>query len=42
MSKFGVKAEYFGFNNHGEIVGVALFLTKPIFMGFKYGYSPRE
>lgn len=41
LSKFGLKDEYLGFEEQGQLVGALLLLHKPIFMGFKYAYSPR-
>ena len=41
MSKFGLKDEYYGFENNGSLIGVTLILSKPVFMGFKHGYAPR-
>lgn len=40
MEKFGFKAAYLGFLNNDELVGASLVLSRPIFMGFKYGYAP--
>lgn len=40
MEKFGFKAEYIGFVDNGYLVGGSLILSRPIFMGFKYGYAP--
>ena len=41
LSKFGLKDEYIGFEENGQLVGALLLLHKPIFMGFKYAYVPR-
>ena len=41
LSKFGLKDEYIGFEENGTLVGALLILSKPIFMGYKYAYSPR-
>ncbi len=41
LSKFGLKDEYIGFEENGSLVGAMLYFSKPIFMGFKYAYSPR-
>ena len=41
LSKFGLKDEYIGFEENGQLVGAVLLLHKPIFMGFKYAYAPR-
>lgn len=41
ISKFGLKEEYYGFEEDGQLVGALLLLSKPVFMRFKYGYSPR-
>lgn len=41
LNKFGLKDEYLGFEENGQLVGALLLLHKPIFMGFKYAYVPR-
>ena len=41
INKFGLKEEYLGFEENGKLVGALLLLSKQVFMGFKYGYSPR-
>ena len=41
LNKFGLKDEYVGFEENGALVGAMLLFSKPIFMGFKYAYSPR-
>jgi len=41
LTKFGLKEEYIGFEEKGQLVGAVLLLHKPIFMGFKYAYAPR-
>lgn len=41
LSKFGLKEEFLGFEEGGQLVGAVLLLHKPIFMGFKYAYAPR-
>ena len=41
INKFGLKEEYYGFEENGQLVGALLLLSKPVFMRFKYGYSPR-
>ena len=41
INKFGLKEEFFGFEENGKLVGALLLLSKQVFMGFKYGYSPR-
>lgn len=41
MNNLGLKDEYYGFEDGGQLVGVTLVLVKTIFMNFKYGYCPR-
>lgn len=41
INKFGFKEEYLGFEENGKLFGALLVLSKQVFMGFKYGYSPR-
>lgn len=41
INKFGLKEEYLGFEENGKLLGALLLLSKQVFMGFKYGYSPR-
>lgn len=40
MTTCGFTPNYLGFVHNKLLVGVALLLSKEIFMGFKYGYSP--
>lgn len=42
MNNLGLKDEYYGFEDGGQLVGVTLVLVKTIFMNFKYGYCPRN
>ncbi|MBR4262016.1 MAG: peptidoglycan bridge formation glycyltransferase FemA/FemB family protein [Bacilli bacterium] len=41
LNKFGLQDEYVGFEENGNLVGAMLLFSKPIFMGYKYAYSPR-
>ncbi len=42
MSKYGYKAEYFGFlDEEKRLTAAALILTNKLFGKYKYGYSPR-
>lgn len=41
LSRFGLKEQYIGFEEHGQLVGAVLILYKIVFMGFKYAYAPR-
>lgn len=41
MSTCGLKPIYLGFYDGAELVGATLILSKPSFVGFKYGYAPR-
>ncbi len=41
LSMFGLKEDYLGFEHNGQLLGALLIFSKPMFMGFKYGYAPR-
>lgn len=40
MTKFGFQENYIGFVEGDTLIGASLILSRPIFMGFKYGYAP--
>lgn len=41
MNNHGLKPMYLGFYDKDKLIGASLILSKPSFMGFKYGYAPR-
>ncbi len=41
MNHHGLKPMYLGFYDENKLIGTSLILSKPSFMGFKYGYAPR-
>ena len=41
MDHSALKPLYLGFYDEDKLVGATLILSKPVIMGFKYGYAPR-